>query len=176
MNKNILVPVKHNIISMEADAIVYSANSSLQKGSGMCKFIFEAAGENELSQAIAPFAPLNPGEALLSPAFNLPSKYLIHTVTPKYLLGDKRTNIEKFSLCYASILNICRQHNIQTLALPCLGIGHHCWPVEEMISICVDTLLWNLAQQPCKLQKIYLVCPNDKIMALFQDYIAKISD
>lgn len=173
MTKNILLPIKHSIINIKAEAIAYSANRTLQKGSGMCKHIYEAAGEELLTKAVSSLAPLEMGNSLLSPAFNLPAKYLIHTVTPKYFIGDTKNNIALFSHCYASILKICYQNNIKTLALPCLGIGHHGWPVQEMIRICIDTVLWSLSQHTNNLEKIYLVCLNDEIKLSFEEYIAK---
>ena len=77
-----------NILTAEADILVLSANQSLLAGSGISGVIHKAAGP-QLEAAVKPFAPLEPGQAIITPAFNLPAKYIIHTVCPRYLDGQR---------------------------------------------------------------------------------------
>ena len=75
-----------NIFSTRSDIIVISANPSLLAGSGISGIIHKAAGP-ELKKAAKPLGPLEPGQAVITPGFNLSAKYVIHTVCPRYLDG-----------------------------------------------------------------------------------------
>lgn len=77
-----------NILTAEADILVLSANQSLLAGSGTSGVILKAAGP-QLEAAVKPFAPLEAGQAIITPAFNLPAKYIIHTVCPRYMDGQR---------------------------------------------------------------------------------------
>lgn len=78
-----------DITTIKTDAIVNSANTALSKGYGMCKTIYERAGETLLNAYLHIPEKLEPGAAIVTPGFNLPAQYIIHTVTPKYFLRNK---------------------------------------------------------------------------------------
>ena len=80
-----------DITNTDADIIVFSAHPSLLAGSGVSGAIHKAAGK-ELEAAAKKFAPLKVGEAIITPAFNLNAKYVIHTICPRFIQG---TNEEK---------------------------------------------------------------------------------
>ena len=92
-----VMPVRINVVRgditvFEADAIVNSANRSLHKGSGLCKAIYEKAGEAELTTALQDYGELAVGAAIITSGFKLKAKNIIHTVTPKYLpIKEKNT-------------------------------------------------------------------------------------
>ena len=152
--------VQDNITNLNVDAIVNSANKSLIKGSGICKTIYEEAGEKLLDNYIKENYGdliLNSGEAIITPGFNLSAKFIIHTVTPKYYIGIREDNIRNFSSCYVSIIKYAKAYKIKSVAIPCIGNGHHGWPLHESIAILLDTLQWL----DCMLDddlKIYFVC------------------
>lgn len=167
-----------DITNINIDAIVNSANTSLRKGSGMCKTIYDKAGENELDNYIiskyGKHFKLNPGEAIITPGFALPAKYIIHTVTPKFFLGVQEDNIEKLSYCYAAILMASQKYNITSIAIPCLGVGHHGWPLRLGTSIAVDTLIWS-SKNTDKDLNIIFCCYGKEQLCCYQD-ILLISD
>ncbi|NLO96651.1 MAG: RNase III inhibitor, partial [Peptococcaceae bacterium] len=76
--------VRQDITKMEVDAIVNAANTGLQMGGGVCGAIFKAAGAAQLQAACNKLAPIKTGEAVITPGFNLPAKYVIHTAGPVY--------------------------------------------------------------------------------------------
>lgn len=76
--------VREDITKMEVDAIVNAANTGLQMGGGVCGAIFKAAGARELQAACDRLAPIKTGEAVITPGFALPAKYVIHTAGPIY--------------------------------------------------------------------------------------------
>ena len=163
-----------DITNINVDAIVNSANTSLRKGSGMCKIIYDKAGENKLDNYIiskyGKHFKLNPGEAIITPGFTLPAKYIIHTVTPKFFLGIQEDNIEKLSYCYAAIIMASQKHNITSIAIPCLGIGHHGWPLRLGTSIAVDTLIWS-SKNINKNLNIIFCCYNKEQLCCYQDIL-----
>ena len=91
-----------DILGATADILVVSANPSLLAGSGISGVIHKAAGP-QLEAAAKPFAPLAPGQAIITPAFNLSAKYIIHTVCPRYMDGQ-RGEAEQLYNAYASAL------------------------------------------------------------------------
>lgn len=69
---------------MKVDAIVNAANTDLQMGGGVCGAIFKGAGERELQAACDRVSPIKIGQAVITPGFSLPAKYVIHAAGPVY--------------------------------------------------------------------------------------------
>lgn len=83
----ILIKVQ-NILAIKSDVLVLSANPSLLAGSGVSGVIHKAAGP-QLEIAAKAFAPISSGEAIITPGFNLSAKYVIHTVCPRFMDGNR---------------------------------------------------------------------------------------
>lgn len=109
-------------IATQADieAVVNSANGNLRLGSGVAGAIHTAAG-NELEEYCKQFAPLAFGMAVITPAFKLPNRWVIHTRAANYLLDDDAENVLK--QCFESVWQIAIKHNIKSMALPAIGTG-----------------------------------------------------
>ena len=152
--------VRGDITVFGADAIVNSANRSLHKGSGLCKAIYEKAGEAELTTALRGYGELAVGTAIITSGFKLKSKHIIHTVTPKYL-PIKEKNLCLLAQCYVSILNLAVHYKLKSIGIPCLGVGHHMWPLELAADIALDTILWNKDKLE-SLQNLAIVCFTDE--------------
>ena len=71
-----------DITGMHVDAIVNAANTDLVMGGGVCGAIFRAAGANRMQTACNRLSPIRTGEAVITPGFDLPAKYVIHTAGP----------------------------------------------------------------------------------------------
>jgi O-acetyl-ADP-ribose deacetylase (regulator of RNase III) len=78
--------VRQDITKMKVDAIVNAANTDLQMGGGVCGAIFKAAGAAQLQAACDKLAPIKTGEAVITPGFNLPAKFVIHAAGPVYYI------------------------------------------------------------------------------------------
>lgn len=76
--------VRQDITKMELDAIVNAANTELKMGGGVCGAIFKAAGEKELEAVCRKLAPIKTGQAVITPGFKLPAKFIIHAAGPVY--------------------------------------------------------------------------------------------
>lgn len=79
--------VRHDIVKMNVDAIVNAANTQLAMGGGVCGAIFKAAGAKELQDACNKIGSIKTGQAVITPGFHLPCKYVIHTAGPVYHLS-----------------------------------------------------------------------------------------
>ena len=77
--------VRQDITKMKVDAIVNAANTELLMGGGVCGAIFNAAGAKELQEACDKKSPIKTGDAVITPGFKLPAKFVIHAAGPVYI-------------------------------------------------------------------------------------------
>ena len=131
-----------DITTIPAQAIVNSANPSLLAGGGVCGAIHRAAGP-ELEAACRQIGRIDPGQAVLTEAFDLPAEYVIHAVAPRYLDGS-RGEEEVLAETYHSICGLVQQHGITGLSIPSIGTGIYRFPLELAAQIAIETLATNL--------------------------------
>lgn len=119
--------VRNNIVNMQADAIVNTANPYPVIGSGVDSCIYKAAGADKLLAARKQIGPIAPGQAAITPAYGLKAKYIIHAVTPRWSGGQRQEEILLLST-YERIMELAVEHNCQSVALPLLGTGNNRYP------------------------------------------------
>ena len=123
----------------EADIIVLSANPSLLAGSGISGVIHKAAGK-ELELAAKALGPIKAGEAVITLAFNLSAKYVVHTVCPRYIDGQ-RGERELLEKAYQSALSFYNEvSDVTSIALVSMGTGVYRWPLELAAGIAIKEL------------------------------------
>ena len=138
--------LRESILSIDCDIIVISANPSLLAGSGISGIIHKAAGP-QLEAAAKPFAPLTPGQAIITPAFDLSAKYVIHTVCPRYMDGQ-RCQAEQLYNAYASALALHSQApNAKSIAFVSMGTGVYKWPMALAADVAVKALLTSTFEE-----------------------------
>ncbi len=127
-----------NIVKQpDMEAIVNSANSNLRMGSGVAGAIYTAAGPR-LEEYCRPFAPLELGSALITPGFQLPNRWIIHVRAAHYI---NNTEPERYlSFAISSMVNMARENNIRSLAMPAIGTGVFKFPVDLAAQITSQTL------------------------------------
>ena len=130
--------VRNDITNMQVDAIVNTANPRPVIGSGVDAAIHAKAGPM-LLEARRVIGTMNTGEACVTPGFNLPCNYVIHTVGPvwydgchgeAYLLGQ----------CYTHSLKLALRNKCKTVALPLISSGNYGFPKKLALQIAVDTI------------------------------------
>ena len=122
-----------------ADIIVLSANPSLLAGSGISGAIHKAAGK-ELELAAKALGPIKAGEAVITLAFNLSAKYVVHTVCPRYIDGQ-RDERELLAEAYRSALNFYDEvPNERSISFVSMGTGVYRWPLELAAEIAIKEL------------------------------------
>ena len=131
-----------DICSANVDVIVNSANTNLLAGGGVCGAIHRAAGP-ALEAACSPLAPCPTGQAVMTPAYNLPAKYVIHAVGPRYLDGT-RGEKELLISTYAAIAELMSHNGCKSIAIPSISTGIYRYPLSEAALIAIVTLQHRL--------------------------------
>lgn len=106
-----------------ADVIVNAANSSLWAGGGICGVIFRKAGERELTEACGKYkTPLNDGDAVITPAFNLTNaKAIIHAVGPNFAVTP--TAFKALFDAYYNSLVVLKDNGYHSISFPLISSG-----------------------------------------------------
>lgn len=157
--------VKGNIVKQtDCDGIVNSANPNLRAGGGVCGAIYAAAGPR-LEPYSSQFAPLQIGEALATPAFDMGCRYIIHTRGPKYYEdADPPGNLEK---AMRNTIAVADKNGLTRLAIPAISMGVYGYPAEEAIPILVRAAS-GMAGLLENLLEIRFVVVSDELLHLFR--------
>lgn len=148
--------VQNDITKMQSEAIVNAANTALLMGGGVCGAIFRASGIQEMTKACAPLSPIKTGEAVITPGFSLPARYVIHTAGPVYHDG-KSGERELLQQCYSNSLQLAVQHKISSLSFPLISSGIFGYPKQEALEVARTTIEQFLAKHELT---VYLVLFN----------------
>lgn len=131
--------VRNDLTKMNVDAIVNAANVQLQRGGGVCGAIFEAAGAEMLQFECDTLAPCPVGEAVITLGYNLPAKYIIHTVGPVWQ-GGQQNEAALLASCYTSSLNLALERGLDSIAFPLISSGIYGYPKELALEIAMKTI------------------------------------
>jgi O-acetyl-ADP-ribose deacetylase len=126
--------VRQDITKMKVDAIVNAANTSLQKGGGVCGAIFKAAGEDELQAICSKLGSIQTGDAVITPGFRLASKYIIHTAGPIYHDGNHGEE-DLLRSCYTNSLSLAVKKDCTSIAFPLISSGIYGYPKGEALQV-----------------------------------------
>lgn len=142
-NKKIQI-VRGNIIEQpDVEAIVNAANAMLAPGGGVAGAIHKAAGP-ELYQECKQYAPIRPGEAVITGGYRLPNKFVIHTLGPRY--GVDKPEAEILARCYQNSLKLADRKGIKSIAFPAISTGVFGYPVKEAARVALTAIREQLPE------------------------------
>ena len=164
-NMTVIEIRKGDITKLEVDAIVNAANRSLLGGGGVDGAIHRAAG-NELLKECRTLNGCETGQSKITKGYNLPAKYVIHTVGPVWH-GGKYNEREKLKSCYETTLTLAKENGIKTIAFPAISCGVYHFPLEEACKIAMNTVEDFISNNDC-FEKVIFIDINDAIIEIYK--------
>jgi O-acetyl-ADP-ribose deacetylase (regulator of RNase III) len=136
-----------DITKLAVDAIVNAANSRLAGGGGVDGAIHRAAGYAQLQAACRKLGGCATGDAKITPGFNLPARYVIHTVGPVFQDGC-HGEPELLASCYRRALEVASEHGVKTIAFPAISTGVYGYPLAAATEVALHTTAAFLEHSP----------------------------
>jgi O-acetyl-ADP-ribose deacetylase (regulator of RNase III) len=158
-----------NIVTLDVDAIVNAANTSLLGGGGVDGAVHRAAGPELLAECRT-LGGCRTGDAKITKGYRLPARHVIHTVGPVWN-GGTRGEPELLASCYKSSLALAAQHELRTVAFPAISCGVYGYPIEQAVGIAVRETSTYVRDHP-QFEKIIFACFDRATHELYEKTIA----
>lgn len=160
--------IKGDITKLNVDAIVNAANTTLLGGGGVDGAIHQAAGYKLLEECKT-LNGCETGEAKITKGYNLPAKFIIHTVGPIWNDGNSNED-ELLASCYRSSLKIAVDNKVKTIAFPAISTGVYGFPLERATKITIAEVKKFLKRNE-SIEKVIFVCFDQRIEEIYQKYL-----
>jgi len=164
MNMNRITTIQADVTTLDVGAIVNAANQSLLGGGGVDGAIHRAAGPELLEACVPEMRPgvrCPTGEARITAGFQLPARYIIHTVGPVWS-GGRSGEQDLLAGCYSGALALAVQHEIRSIAFPAISCGAFGYPIRHAASVAVSEISRFLADDD-RFERVLLVAFEEAV-------------
>lgn len=158
--------VEGDITRQTVDAIVNAANTSLLGGGGVDGAIHRAAGPELLAECRT-LGGCPTGEARITKGYNLPARWVIHTVGPVWRGGGQGED-ELLASCYRNSLALAEAHGLRTVAFPAISTGAYGFPLERATRIALDETAQFLAAHALP-EQVTFVCFGERAYRTYHE-------
>jgi O-acetyl-ADP-ribose deacetylase (regulator of RNase III) len=145
-----------DITTLDVDAIVNAANSTLLGGGGVDGAIHRAAGP-DLKRACEALGGCATGSAKITRGYRLKARHVIHAVGPVWSGGKKRED-DLLASCYRTALSLAKEHRLASLAFPAISTGVYSFPPERAARIAVGTVAAEISAAPESIAQVVYCC------------------
>lgn len=157
-----------DITKLNVDAIVNAANTTLLGGGGVDGAIHRVAGK-QLLEECRTLCGCKTGQSKITKGYNLPAKYVIHTVGPVYN-GGKYNEAKLLESCYITSLELMIKYNLKTMAFPSISTGAYRYPIQQACKIAISTVC-NFIKDYNGIDKVYFVCFSKKDFDVYKNQL-----
>jgi O-acetyl-ADP-ribose deacetylase len=163
--------IKGDITTLQVDAIVNAANTTLLGGGGVDGAIHRAAGPGLLHEC-ENLHGCSTGNAKITKGYNLSAKFVIHTVGPIWR-GGKYKERELLEYCYTNSLALAVENDIKTIAFPSISTGAYRFPIYEASEIAIKTVI-KFLKINSSIEQVFFVCFSENDLSLYQEIFSEI--
>jgi len=160
-----LIAILADITQLDVDAIVNAANGSLLGGGGVDGAIHTASGP-QLLDACRELGGCKTGEARITAGFNLPARFVIHTVGPVWH-GGQHDEADLLASCYRNSLKLAEENGVRSIAFPAISSGIYGYPMELSAKVAIETVR-SINPDLKTVGKVYFCCFSARALGIYK--------